>query len=287
LWHEPASTWSQNAPLGAPSALQDAPHLDWADPALPEAEPDAIARLYLPAIVVEAPAVDPQAAAETPTAPRSVASRPESPTPAAPLQLPDPRLDVPRSTVRARAARPSTPAPADKSQGSAASSFDDSPAASADGTSSLLAADLDGLALPSQTAAADPVPADLVSADQTARWIWPVHGEISQFFSDSHRGIDIVSEQGEVVVAADGGEVIYAKWESSGLGYLVVVDHGDGYRTYYAHLYGFYAGVGQVIERGDLVGQLGNTGNSTGPHVHFEIRYLGVSRDPLKLLPPG
>jgi len=173
-----------------------------------------------------------------------------------------------------------------------ASSFGDGPPASAEETPSLLAAGVDGLALSSDAAPADSAlddlgPDDPVPADQAARWIWPVRGEISQFFSNSHRGIDIVSEHGEVVVAADGGEVVYSKWESSGLGYLVIVDHGDGYWTYYGHLYGFYVGVGQVIERGDLVGQIGNTGNSTGPHLHFEIRHLGVSRDPLQLLPPG
>ena len=62
--------------------------------------------------------------------------------------------------------------------------------------------------------------------------------------------------------------------------------HGDGYRTYYGHLYGFYVDVGQRIERGDLLGQLGNTGRSTGPHLHFEIRYQGIPHDPLLWLPP-
>jgi murein DD-endopeptidase MepM/ murein hydrolase activator NlpD len=127
---------------------------------------------------------------------------------------------------------------------------------------------------------------DQVAPEQADRWIWPVQGEISQFYTQGHRAIDIVSAQGALVVAADEGEVVYAKWESSGFGYLVIVDHGDGHQTYYGHLYGFYADVGQRVERGDLLGQLGNTGNSTGPHLHFEIRRLGLSRDPLKLLPP-
>jgi len=132
--------------------------------------------------------------------------------------------------------------------------------------------------LPAETPASLP-PADL------GRWRWPVHGEISQSFSSQHRAIDVVSEPGSLVVAADGGEVVYAEWDISGYGYLVIVEHGDDYRTYYGHLYGFYVDVGQRVERGDLLGQLGNTGRSTGPHVHFEIRYQGIPRDPLELLP--
>jgi murein DD-endopeptidase MepM/ murein hydrolase activator NlpD len=121
--------------------------------------------------------------------------------------------------------------------------------------------------------------------DESGRWIWPVRGELSQLFSDRHRAIDIVSDHGALVVAADAGKVVYSDWEITGYGYLLIVDHGDGYRTYYAHLYGFYVDVGERVERGDLLGQLGTTGYSTGPHLHFEIRYQGIQRDPLELLP--
>jgi murein DD-endopeptidase MepM/ murein hydrolase activator NlpD len=168
-----------------------------------------------------------------------------------------------------------------------AHSLDDKPPATTHDPLSLSAADVVGLALPSAAALSGDEP-----AGQATRWVWPVRGEISQFFSDSHRAIDVVSEHdavpghGEAIVAADAGEVVYAEWESSGFGYLVIIDHGDGYRTYYAHLYGFYVDVGKMVERGDLVGQIGNTGNSTAPHLHFEIRHLGISRDPLALLPP-
>ena len=136
---------------------------------------------------------------------------------------------------------------------------------------------------PAATAAAGGAPAEPDAP--TGRWIWPVQGRISQPFSPGHRAIDVVADHGTLVRSADAGRVVYARWEISGYGYLVIVDHGDGYRSYYGHLYGFYVDVGQEVERGDLLGQLGNTGHSTGPHLHFEIRYLGSHLDPLDVLP--
>jgi murein DD-endopeptidase MepM/ murein hydrolase activator NlpD len=118
------------------------------------------------------------------------------------------------------------------------------------------------------------------------RWVWPVRGVISQYYSSKHGALDISADQGAIVVAADDGRVVYAKWQSSGYGYLVIVDHGDGFLTYYAHLYGFYVDVGKSVARGEPLGELGNTGRSTGPHLHFEIRSQGVQQDPWQLLPP-
>jgi murein DD-endopeptidase MepM/ murein hydrolase activator NlpD len=140
-------------------------------------------------------------------------------------------------------------------------------------------------AAPAAAAAADRATAAAEPDLPAGRWIWPVRGRISQAFSPSHRAIDIVADHGTLVQSADAGQVVYARWETSGYGYLVIVDHGDGYRTYYGHLYGFYVDVGQSVERGDLLGQLGNTGDSTGPHLHFEIRYRGSHLDPLDVLP--
>lgn len=117
------------------------------------------------------------------------------------------------------------------------------------------------------------------------QWVWPVRGELSQGYSNGHRAIDISTEQGAVVVAADAGTVVYARWESSGFGYLVIIDHHNGFVSYYAHLYGFYIDVGYEVARGEQIGELGTTGRSTGPHLHFEIRQDGVQRDPLDLLP--
>jgi murein DD-endopeptidase MepM/ murein hydrolase activator NlpD len=115
--------------------------------------------------------------------------------------------------------------------------------------------------------------------------IWPVQGTISQGYSDSHKAIDIMEPDSDVVVASDAGMVAYASWNVSGYGYLVIVNHGNGLVTYYAHLFGFYVDVGESVKRGQPLGVLGSTGRSTGPHLHFEIRDKGVLVDPLSLLP--
>ena len=117
--------------------------------------------------------------------------------------------------------------------------------------------------------------------------IWPVRGTISQSYSDEHKAIDIAEPDTDAVVASDAGVVAYAAWNSAGYGYLVVVNHGNGMVTYYAHLFGFYVDVGQAVKRGQPLGMLGSTGRSTGPHLHFEVRDQGVLVDPLSLLPPG
>jgi len=117
--------------------------------------------------------------------------------------------------------------------------------------------------------------------------IWPIRGTISQAYNESHKAIDIMEPDTDVVVASDAGTVAYASWNSAGYGYLVVVNHGNGLVTYYAHLFGFYVDVGESVRRGQPIGVLGSTGRSTGPHLHFEVRDTGVLVDPLPLLPPG
>jgi murein DD-endopeptidase MepM/ murein hydrolase activator NlpD len=130
-----------------------------------------------------------------------------------------------------------------------------------------------------------PQPTAPATAEGTGRWVWPVGGYISQGYWDLHRAIDIATQHGDVVMAADAGTVVYAEWGWAGYGNLVVVDHGNGFRSYYGHLYGFYVDVGEQVERGQPLGALGNTGLSTGPHLHFEIRQDGVLRNPLDYLP--
>lgn len=143
---------------------------------------------------------------------------------------------------------------------------------------------VDGVFVPMIPSLAPPSSA-LDAAAAAGQWVWPVRGEISQGYSSGHRAIDISTGQGAVVLAADAGTVVYARWESSGYGYLVIIDHRNGFVSYYAHLYGFYIDAGQDVARGEQIGELGNTGRSTGPHLHFEIRHNGVQRDPLDLLP--
>ena len=123
----------------------------------------------------------------------------------------------------------------------------------------------------------------------TGKFIWPVDRDkawVSQAFRHGkHMAIDIATRAGSKVYAADTGVVIKAGWSDVGYGYRVVIDHGIDYVTLYAHLSEYYVKPGDVVKQGDVIGAVGSTGNSTGPHVHFEIRDYGYLVDPLLLLP--
>ena len=116
---------------------------------------------------------------------------------------------------------------------------------------------------------------------------WPVSGPVTSGFGlrwgRMHEGIDIAVAEGTPVRAAGAGTVIYAGW-MGGYGNLVVVDHGNGLSTAYAHNSSLGVGVGQSVTAGQIVSYSGNTGNSTGPHVHFEVRVNGSAVDPLGYL---
>jgi murein DD-endopeptidase MepM/ murein hydrolase activator NlpD len=101
---------------------------------------------------------------------------------------------------------------------------------------------------------------------------WPVPGgHISQYFSYGHPAIDIAAPIGTPIVAAAGGTVIYAAWKNNGGGYQVWISHGSGLYTTYNHMSSVSVGVGQRVGRGQFIGRVGSTGNSTGPHCHFEV----------------
>lgn len=116
---------------------------------------------------------------------------------------------------------------------------------------------------------------------------WPVSGTVTSGFGvrwgRMHEGVDVAVAEGTPVRAAAAGTVIYAAW-MSGYGNLVVVDHGDGLSTAYAHNSSLAVSVGQPVAAGEVVSYSGNTGNSTGPHVHFEVRVNGAAVDPLGYL---
>lgn len=116
-------------------------------------------------------------------------------------------------------------------------------------------------------------------------FIWPVHGVISQGFTSRHRGLDIAADAGVDVVAADNGTVIKAGWSEVGYGLRVIIDHNIDYITLYAHLNEVFVQEGQVVQKGQIIGRVGSTGNSTGPHLHFELRDFGYLVNPLRLLP--
>ncbi len=124
------------------------------------------------------------------------------------------------------------------------------------------------------------------NAPAGGNFIWPSNFQyISTYFSWWHPGIDLPDRSSPPVVAADGGTVVVAGWpDSYGYGNRVVIDHGNGYKTLYAHLSNIYVSVGQSVNRGQTIGQMGNTGRSTGTHLHFEMHYKGVAVNPMSIL---
>ena len=118
---------------------------------------------------------------------------------------------------------------------------------------------------------------------------WPVTGTITSPFGwrsnpfggspEFHQGLDIAAPTGTTVSAAAAGTVIMAQWYG-GYGNYVLIDHGGGYSTGYGHLSAIYVSTGQAVSRGQAIGAVGSTGQSTGPHLHFEIRIAGKPVDP-------
>jgi murein DD-endopeptidase MepM/ murein hydrolase activator NlpD len=119
----------------------------------------------------------------------------------------------------------------------------------------------------------------------SGNFMWPTQGSLTQYFGVYHSGIDIAYAVGIPIAAADGGYVSYAGWDNTGYGYEVLINHGNGFTTRYAHLSQFYVDAGQPVARGQVIAAMGSTGNSTGPHLHFEVIYGGVPQNPLFYLP--
>ena len=133
--------------------------------------------------------------------------------------------------------------------------------------------------------------AQSAAATGTASFMWPVasYVYISSRFGlrvhpitgqqKSHTGLDIASNQGTTVYASDGGTVTMAGW-NGGYGNCIMIDHGNGYVTLYGHLNYIGVSVGQSVSQGSVIGQVGSTGASTGPHLHFEVLKNGTRIDP-------
>ena len=116
-------------------------------------------------------------------------------------------------------------------------------------------------------------------------FVWPAGGTISQRFSWYHPGIDIANRAAPNILAADAGRVIVAGWpDGYGFGNRVLVDHGNGYKTQYAHLSQIYVVPGQTVSRGAAIGKMGSTGRSTGIHLDFRIFLNGAPLNPLNVL---
>jgi murein DD-endopeptidase MepM/ murein hydrolase activator NlpD len=127
-------------------------------------------------------------------------------------------------------------------------------------------------------------------------WVWPVpqFTRVSSSYGwrtdpvtglqAFHGGIDIAAAQGEPVYAAQAGRVIFSANTTGGYGERVELDHGENYRSTYNHMITRAAQVGDTVDAGDLVGWVGSTGKSTGPHLHFEIYIGDVAMDPLQFV---
>jgi len=119
--------------------------------------------------------------------------------------------------------------------------------------------------------------------------IWPVNGPINSYFGwrawgDFHRGIDIGSPYGTPVAAAADGIVVASEYRGT-YGNMILIAHAEGISTVYAHLSGFAVGPGEEVAQGQVIGWIGMTGLTTGPHLHFEVRVGGEFVDPLEWLP--
>jgi murein DD-endopeptidase MepM/ murein hydrolase activator NlpD len=135
----------------------------------------------------------------------------------------------------------------------------------------------------------------------TADWLrmaaaptmWPVEGPVTGSFGERidpfngegafHTGVDISTAYGQAVIAPADGVVVFAA-ENGGYGQLLILEHGHGITTRYGHLAGFATAVGQSVRRGDVIGYVGRSGRSTGPHLHYEVRIQDVPVNPHKYL---
>lgn len=126
-----------------------------------------------------------------------------------------------------------------------------------------------------------------ISKNGTGRFLRPISGVITSRYGTrnmrAHKGVDIAGNHGDDIFAADTGVVTYSGW-CEGYGNLIIIDHQNGYVTYYGHCSKLYANVGDSVLKGDVIATVGSTGRSTGPHLHFEVRLNGEDYDPLKFI---
>lgn len=123
---------------------------------------------------------------------------------------------------------------------------------------------------------------------------WPVKGWITASFGSRidpftgalayHGGVDIANDIGTPVKATADGIIVYAEFEAGGYGNLVTINHGNGYMTKFGHMLKYVVSPGQHIKKGQIIGYLGNTGHSTAPHLHYEVKLNGIAVNPVKYL---
>jgi LysM repeat protein len=130
-------------------------------------------------------------------------------------------------------------------------------------------------------------PGGYTGAIGVGSFVWPTdnHTVGGYNYSAIHHGVDLRAGLGDPIYAVDGGVVVYAGWNDFGYGNLVVIDHGNGWQSVYGHLSQWNVVCGQSVFQGNVIGLAGSTGRSSGPHLHFELRYNGAYVNPLDVLP--
>ena len=117
--------------------------------------------------------------------------------------------------------------------------------------------------------------------------VWPLNGRITSIYGwrrgRHHNGIDIAAPKGNPIVAVANGIVVFSGWRT-GYGRMVVVQHNRLIKTVYGHTSRNYVGRGDKVTQGQIIALVGNTGRSSGPHLHFEVRYAGGAKDPMRYL---
>ena len=141
----------------------------------------------------------------------------------------------------------------------------------------------------SQTAVSANTYAGAYSDEKTSGiFIWPSQGSISRCVQPGHIACDLANFSAPPIFAMQGGTVVSSGWDSSGYGYMILIDHGTingrNYKTLYAHMSELYVNAGQSVNQGQAIGKMGSTGYSTGVHVHFEIIVDGMKMNPLNYL---
>jgi murein DD-endopeptidase MepM/ murein hydrolase activator NlpD len=142
-----------------------------------------------------------------------------------------------------------------------------------------------------QVAGAGACPPTNSTAAGTGTFVYPTDRHYLSGFDYStvthHLAIDLAANLGDNIYAADGGVIVYAGWNSYGYGNMIMVDHGDGFQTLYAHLSQIFVSCGEAVTKSQVIAAAGATGNASGPHLHFEVRTSTTVIDPWNVLPPS
>lgn len=127
-------------------------------------------------------------------------------------------------------------------------------------------------------------PLSPIFAGGTGQFLWPAGGLITQYPVWYHNAVDIANPGAPGIAAADSGTVVLVEYLRYGYGQHIIVNHGDGLQTLYAHLSQIYVNPGDTVARGQIIGKMGSSGRSTGTHLHFEVRKNGLTVNPLPFL---